>query len=42
MSKKDDTQRKLVENYLQEHRLESILNSVINQCVKTDRRTRSS
>jgi enolase len=34
MSKKDDTQRKLVENYLQEHRLESILNSVINQCVK--------
>ena len=34
MSKKDDTQRKLVENYLQEHRLEAILNSVINQCVK--------
>ena len=31
---KDDTQRKLVENYLQEHRLESILNTVINQCVK--------
>ena len=34
MSKKDDTNKKLVEQYLTEHSLEKILNAVINQCVK--------